>query len=177
MEFNFKCPVCDKSYISKNALTIHTQSEHTKEYKNNDTNLFMCYICGNRYKTKSYLNNSHMKIHNHCENRPDSKCETCGKVYTDKYWSNIYNDINYELSQKLADIFNNTIDDTVKDKICNPCYDKQKKISFFVDSKNKKNKDNECDICGLCFMTNLDTKNHRANIHFIGKIETFKFAK
>ena len=62
-----KCPICDKTFIHKHALKIHTKAEHSEgEHK--------CEVCGSTYHKKRFLLR-HMVSH-----KADGGCLKCGIV-------------------------------------------------------------------------------------------------
>ena len=81
---SFVCEHCGKSFTSKPGLTLHVQVQHENKtpwwYKNRETHLKLCGICGALLKNNHELKN-HMNKHNNI--RP-YVCETCGMDFYNK---------------------------------------------------------------------------------------------
>lgn len=54
---DFKCQVCEKSFLRKAALAVHSQVH-------NDESPFICEVCGQKFKRKSNLNKHLEAKHN-----------------------------------------------------------------------------------------------------------------
>jgi len=68
----FQCEYCDKSFFSKQSLSVHESAKHTKkDFKH-------CEICGKSFSTQRVLA-SHMKQKHKVENR--FQCKLCRKYF------------------------------------------------------------------------------------------------
>ncbi|XP_021959657.1 zinc finger protein 25 [Folsomia candida] len=73
----FPCtvPGCEKTYLAKDALTIHVNTEHAENPAR-----FPCTLCGKEFKTRAHLE-SHTPIHT---TEKPYNCSKCGKSFAHK---------------------------------------------------------------------------------------------
>ena len=78
---SYQCEFCDKSFFSKQSLSVHESAKHTKkDFKH-------CDICGESFSTKRVLE-SHMKLKHGVENR--FQCAQCKKYFLTEEGLNLH---------------------------------------------------------------------------------------
>ena len=77
VESKYKCKLCDKSYMNKNAFEYHTV-KHSKE-----TVQFSCSDCGKQYRSQQGLS-MHKEIVHEKDGVPELPCQHCDAVFSNK---------------------------------------------------------------------------------------------
>ncbi|KAK3909437.1 Zinc finger protein 782 [Frankliniella fusca] len=82
----YPCPVCDKKFSRRSAVTAHTKAIHFGERP------FVCHMCGNSFSSKATMQ-EHLTIHSDEE---PWECTKCSKKFKTKYRLNIHLDTHRE---------------------------------------------------------------------------------
>ncbi len=139
----FPCTMCSKSYVSKQGLSAHINSAHTK------LESFSCTLCDKSFSVKQILI-GHMKDV-HYKLKPFS-CTLCEKSFPRKETLNIHMDI---VHRKLR-AFSCTL--------CNRSFSRKKYLTFHM-KYHEGDKSYSCSICKKRFKVKQSVDKHVDSVH------------
>ena len=144
----FRCGVCNESFIAKSELSFHIQNHHPEEVAT-----IRCNICQIKFSSERDLNGHLVKLHKPTYNT----CYLCPSYFTrsEKYILHMYKDHFTAVEKEWFQ--------------CSDCgiyfLDKKHLSRHIMRCQNSGEKTNKCSFCPCTFTTNKRCSEHIKNIH------------
>lgn len=167
----YKCEICSKTFLRKNAYTLHIESTHKKIHK------FTCDICGKGFYQKTKLK-IHLDYHNGVKNH---NCNICGQGFAYRTTYKHHMTRHGGESQKkfqctecesrfksnvelVLHSYTHTDDKPVACEQCGKKFIRNYQLHNHMNRYHLNIRPFSCDICGKSFVRAGELKKHK-NVH------------